>query len=58
MVVPTIAVTPAVQAFDTVKVGKQSPPQTFTITNLGMYASMRGETLEEFMRTRRVWEER
>jgi Abnormal spindle-like microcephaly-assoc'd, ASPM-SPD-2-Hydin len=35
MVVPTIAVTPAVQAFDTVKVGKQSPPQTFTITNLG-----------------------
>jgi subtilisin family serine protease len=35
MVVPTISVTPAVQAFDTVEVGQQSPPQTFTVANLG-----------------------
>jgi hypothetical protein len=35
MVVSTISVTPAVQAFDTVEVGQQSPPQTFTVANLG-----------------------
>jgi hypothetical protein len=35
IVVSNIFVTPAVQAFDNVKVGKQSPPQTFMVTNLG-----------------------
>ena len=35
MVVPNIAVNPAVQAFDKVEVGRQSPPQTFTVANLG-----------------------
>src|SRR5262245_44188704 len=35
MVLPNIFVSSAAQAFDKVEVGKQSPPQTFTVENLG-----------------------